>query len=522
MTLATTKIPQLTKLHLWSALAVGVFLLALLLPRTAITPQDNDSAELATAAVLQSLLHPPGFPLYSSLADLLVAFFPSNPFLTLAVFSACAQAGAAALLVVLGGRLGVSPLLATGTAIAWGCYEPTLRLGTATEVFALANLLIVLLLLTAVWFYQRPQCTLWSAGILGIVCGLAACHHTMVIFWFPLVVLLLGSKAFSTRRWTGVGDALFAAAAGALLGLAPYLLLLGRYAHAPQLAFAPLRNGLELIGYILRIGYGSFSLHAATAATAHSYLPNFLELTWSQLPLLLVAPLLLLVKLGHNFQKTPHRSLVIGTLFTIAGLSWFTTQLKLPAQPDFSIFLMRFYSTITLALAQAVLLVLQPIKRPVLVALLFLALTLPGLYYLPATLSQADTRADRRVAEEIQQILTALPPDAIFVTDSDRIAFALGYEQRVRQQRPDITVIITGMLLSNFYREALTRRLPILKGHNTSYQEIIDTLIASGAWVGALAETRPPADLKLGTKKTPDRNPIRRWRHLKKNSLTGR
>ena len=505
MTAASDNLSHHPKIHIWLAAGILLLGLILLLPRTAVTPQDNDSAELAAAAVLGSLVHPPGFPIYSVLSTGLVALFPSNPFHTLAVFSAVSQALAAALLLLLGAVLQVSPWLSAAAALAWLFYEPTLRLGTDGEVFAFANLLTLLWLHVSLRFYRQPQGLKRTAILVGLTGGLAACHHTTVIFWAPFVLLLLWCRGFRARGAAGVFDATLAASLGALVGLTPYLLLLARYTHAPEYAFAPLRNGFELLGYMLRLGYGALSFHAASAVEERSYLGDYLLLTLRQTPLLLAAAAALLVALKGWFDP-----LRIALILTLACQFWFASQLILPDQPEiYSVFLMRFYSGITLALAVTALFCFsswpQLNARKITTGFLAAALIIPALWHLPSSLQGADTGSRREVAHTVHQILTGLPPQAVFITNTDRIAFALAYEQRVLRKRPDVTVVIQGMLLSRFYRDRIKQRFPFWDSTNNSLTALVQKLLEHGIWVGALAETAPPDVIQAA----PGPDPIR-------------
>ncbi|HEY4223992.1 MAG TPA: hypothetical protein VGO62_21700, partial [Myxococcota bacterium] len=63
-------------------------------PRTANTIEAVDGAEMALAAARGTLAHPPGFPVYTALVDVLVAPDNDNPYAACAriscVLNACA------------------------------------------------------------------------------------------------------------------------------------------------------------------------------------------------------------------------------------------------------------------------------------------------------------------------------------------------------------------------------------------------------------------------------------------------
>jgi hypothetical protein len=120
-----------------------LFLLSFALyePRCALTPQESDGGEYATAAVTGSIVHEPGYPVYMALARIIIEVFePANPYYALALFSSLCQAGAVALLFLILKRFSVSSGISFLAALAWGMYGPVFRLATDTEVFCFAPL----------------------------------------------------------------------------------------------------------------------------------------------------------------------------------------------------------------------------------------------------------------------------------------------------------------------------------------------------------------------------------------------
>ena len=63
---------------------VGSVALVLYLPRTAVGVQPGDGAEFALAAATGSLVHPPGFPVYTAITALCAKLWAGNPYATLA------------------------------------------------------------------------------------------------------------------------------------------------------------------------------------------------------------------------------------------------------------------------------------------------------------------------------------------------------------------------------------------------------------------------------------------------------
>lgn len=449
----------------------GLFILGcfLTLPRAAETLQNSDGGDFVMHAVAGGVAHPPGYPVYMFISSFLVKLSQLAPYHTLSSLSAILNSAAAALLCLLCYRIGGSLLISISIGFAWLVHEPSLRIATDVEVFALHSLLVVVLLHTAQTYRTTTRPTRKRTFMLGAMFGLAAAHHHLIILWLPLVIAVLFDKGKSLSGKEGVIDQVGVATLGSLMGIIPYFYLFLAHFSAPDLSFAPV-NGLgAFLIYVLRLGYGTFSISAGAGPTAVSYLPHFLEVTVPYLPLQCLSIVLLI---GAFITK--RTSFGLGLIFSLFLHLLFATRIILPNDVEvYGEWAMRFYPTITIAMSIALAYSLRGFNsfRSGIIALTALIAVFPLLHVTDAT-ERADARQDKAVNIEIKQIFRELPGRSVLIVSSDRIAFGTAYLQHLNPEVQGIAIITEGKLGSKFYRERIQKQWLFLE--NLSDEDISD------------------------------------------------
>lgn len=205
--------------------SLGIYL-ATLAPGITWAHDGGDGAELAAAACLLGVPHPPGYPSYMLLAHL----FTLLPFGEVAtrtnVLSALSAAGASALLAWTLCTCGNSWASAIGAGLALACAPLLWAQAVITEVHALNALLTSLLLaLVVVADHKSPAAPGRGrlALVIGVTWGVSLGNHVTAAFMAPLVL----STLWRLGRNGLVGIP------GILSGLAVYLYLPIRAAAGP-------------------------------------------------------------------------------------------------------------------------------------------------------------------------------------------------------------------------------------------------------------------------------------------------
>lgn len=443
--------PKPISVALAVAVALAVFFIAYF-PRIAVTIQESDGAEFALAAVKGSLVHPPGYPLFSWVADVLVTLFPHNPYRTLAIFSALSQALTVGLLVVVLSLLSGSVVFGAALSIGWGLYEPTLRTATDVEVFSFHHLLVTASIGLALLSTRTKVRSLSVYIAVGVLLGLAAAHHHLTILYAPLILGILWSGRNAPGfSWQSI---LYPCIGVAALF---YFSLFLRYQHAPEFAFAPLISGADFISYLVRGGYGTFSLVLEGPQAGVSYAMPLLLGIVKTLPVALLFAVLAL-----PFALIERTAILWGALFSLGLGVFFASSLVLPVpEGEYREWVMRFYPGIALVVifaAAASFAHFTLARRSMAAILCVISLAITSLHTW-SSLQKADVSNDTAVADEVKEILEAAPYGSVVIVGSDRLVFGLDYERGVHGLRNDLLVVSMGKLESQFYRNSLLQSL---------------------------------------------------------------
>ncbi|MBI3289433.1 MAG: DUF2723 domain-containing protein [Elusimicrobia bacterium] len=229
-------------------LAVFAFYLAGASP--AIAPRD--AADMASAALTLGVAHPPGYPLYAVLGKAWLAVFTAgNPAYRLAVLSALAAAGAAALLFAfVRRRRGAWAGLAA--AAVWAFSAPLWKFALIQEKYALHALFAAGLLFLS----EGGRDDVWRrARLSGFLIGLGLVNHQSLLLWLPGLLWLWKTecgrhdapldRALSVAApWLAAGLSLYGFLWVRLGGLGPALATASRAQYGSGTLFAGLARPL--------------------------------------------------------------------------------------------------------------------------------------------------------------------------------------------------------------------------------------------------------------------------------------
>lgn len=407
----------------------------------------HDTGELTTVALTLGVAHPPGYPLYTQLGHWWARLFAvGDPAWRLNLFSGLCLALAAGLLAAAVARNTRSQLAGWVAGTLFAFAQSVWRQAVAAEVFALHLLLLSVLVWLAVgWEASQRRQRYANAAALALGLGLAH-HHTIALALPGLFVFgWLGSGG---RKW-GLTPAVLVLV---LLGSVPfYVDLMYRARERPAINWGEPVDAQRLGEHFLRKSYGTFKLSARPRVPEgiEAHLTGYaITLVRHQLPL----PLILLSVLGIAAAgRKPLGALfltwafVMGPVFIVLGSQ---------APDDFRLDLQeRFYASSVLALAGLAGLGTAWLQarwpRP------SLLLALAPLLSLGLNWGKCSQAGEYLMEDTMRATFAACPRDAVLVVTGDLPTGAAEYLQLVKGVRPDVTLLMPGLMAADWYASRL-------------------------------------------------------------------
>lgn len=214
----------------------------------------GDVGDLVTAASVMGVPHPPGYPLFTFLGFLLTRIDFISPAFMVGLISVFSSSLAAVLYYLLALEFTknrfisfVSTLILSFNYLFWFYAE-------IAEVFALNNMFVILLFLTAFLYYKKKNINFLYA--LSFFVGLSFTNHQTIIFVYPsLLILVLANykKIFSSPKII-IKNILFV-----ILGLLIYVYVPIAAMQNPVVNWDRVKNVESFLRLILRQDYGTFN-----------------------------------------------------------------------------------------------------------------------------------------------------------------------------------------------------------------------------------------------------------------------
>ncbi|MEW5990762.1 MAG: DUF2723 domain-containing protein [Chloroflexota bacterium] len=487
------------------------------------TVGTGDSGELSTVAATLGLAHPPGYPTFTVLGHLFTWLPVGDPAYRVNLMSAVLDALAVGVAVLIAGRLIEAAHVEAarggpdaGPRRAWLPWAAAAvgglalafstafwRYSLVAEVFALANLLALLVLLLMIEWSRRPERSrfLWAAGL---VAGLALTNQQTIAFAAPAFVVLLGlgltryTAPPPGRRkgrpvpWRAVGIGVGLG----LVGMLPYLYLpIAGAAGADTVWGDPTSIG-GFLGIVGRSAYGTLSLTVRdTSGSALEHIGLFVGYLVSA-----YSP----VGIGLAFVggawlavRRTGEAAALGLWLVMTGPVFLALANPPLTDPVTRGVLERFYLLPSLPVALVVAAgawfgatwlgdhipapaVVRAWTRPAAVAVAIAALGGLALVRLP----EVDESGNRVAEIYADDLLGALPPNTVLLMRSDENYTSVTYAQEVRGLRPDVVAIDVELLKIDAYVDLIEARHPGIQvpfrrydgGSTTSLGEIIDLI----------------------------------------------
>jgi hypothetical protein len=461
--------------------ALAVYLLTLA-PSITWRHDGADSGELAVAAAVLGVPHPPGYPTWTLLAWLFTHLPVGELARRVALLSALSAAIAAALVAWLVQTLwprqpGVRAAAALG-GLALAFQFTFWSQAILVEVYALHTLFVALI--AALTLPQSPN-ALARRRLAAFVFGLGLGNHLSLIFVGPWLLLGFSAKLpplTAARRLIGL-------LLPCLAGLAVYVYLPLAAGRQPTLRWGdPTTPG----GF-----WWLVSAQLYRGALFGLTLPEMLIRLRAWLDLLaqpLAWPGLALAALGLWRLAAQDRRLALATvgaalLVALYALGYATV--------DAFVYLLPVFLLAALWQAAGVLAVAAWLARRQVAGLAWLVCLVPALL-LWRNWAAVDLSRDQTARQYAQDALAAAAPNALLIASGDEHTFALWYVQDGLGERPDVAVVERTLWNFDWYRRHLAQRWPDLA---VSAGPDVSDLIESQLGQRPIFTTDPDEDLAL-------------------------
>ena len=406
-----------------------------------------DGGDFITAAVAGRMPHPPGFPVYLTLARVFVLLPLRDPAWRLNLLSAVMAAGAVTLTALTLQRREKSPWIVLAASLTLAFAPLFWSQALITEVYTTAAFFTAL----ANYEVRVASCELRITSrrwvLTGIVCGLGMAVHPTLVLLTPLWVVYLLRDSKESAIWKSRLHSpvyrlpVIVYLAGLGIGLLPY-------------AFLPLLGPWPQPWGDLRTFAGWWDVVRARLYWGYAF-----GLPLADWPVRLAAWAALLAR-----QFTP----VGGALVLLGGwLGWRERQSRwevvglVAAGGLLSLFAIGYATPDSLVYLLPLLPLLVPLLGAGLRWLVDRGLPAWATLILPLVLlawnwQAMDLRRDNQAVLWYNRVLAATPADAVLITtQGDAYTFALWYAQEGLGLRPDVLVIDGNLWWQESYRQFL-------------------------------------------------------------------
>ena len=445
---------------------VGVVLaiaVAGLYVRTA--PHDivlGDTPEFMVDSTILGVAHAPGYPLLTMLGALFSHLpFDTVPFRLDLLAVVCMAATVLVVYLtalrltrnVLAAAVGAS-LLAVN-ALFWGW-------ANVLETFPLNCLLAsTMLYLVVLWQEDPSRARYLIAG--AFVAGLGMTNHQTIGLLAPAVLYGLWRQ----RRYLFGHPGVVLACVGAFAaGLLPYLYVPWASSRHPAFNWQDVHSFGDLVALITRQSYGSTDLIPTAQYRGGSAAMRVAALATAFGP----AGLLALVGFVSAYRRARWYAVFVLLAFLMVG-PFFAVYSNVNLSLPFALAILERFFLLPLVVASPLIAfgvlelaeratTLAPTRGSLARTAVLVAGLLASVGFVVTGFSAAD-RSDYHAARQFgEDILNSLQPNTLLFAGGDEVVLPLAYLQVVEKQRPDVRVVMLGMLNADWYLRQLRERYP--------------------------------------------------------------
>ena len=408
------------------ALVVAGGLLALYLATLCPTIHSGDAAELATAGSTFGIAHPPGYALYSLVANLWCRLLPFGEVAwRLNLLSALAATGAAVLLYTALLRLDAGRVAAAFAALGLGVGATFWSQALVSEVYAFDLLLAAASLTAALRARQRDSL---GSVVLALAClGLWLCHRTVNLLYVPALLILLWPQLMRHgASWRGLA----AMAVGLLAPLSAQLYLPLASSMEPMLDTGDPETWSRFWELVSAKVYRRYLFAGNWWDNAGLILSGLPRDLGASLPLAALGPAIWWRNKRHQPALLALGALALGNLAFASSYG----------VPDVAVFVLPALLALAALAGLGFSYLAQRLPAGGAAALAAaLVLALAGY-----NLRDNNLRQQTLARDFARDALSFPGKDALVLSHVDTVSFSLWYAQYVEQRRPDLLVVSRG------------------------------------------------------------------------------
>lgn len=430
-----------------SALAASALTFVVLVATTSRSIGLFDEGELAVAAYELGLGHPVGQPIHTLLGFVFAHLPGLAPSHGLAILSALAAALSVIPAIALVERhlpSDARPFVAWSTVVTIALHPVMWEASTRIEVYPLAILFALLAVAHAA--ASEPD-----AIRVGAFVGLAASANPVIA-----TVALVCSLVVATIPRASVPRAVGRGLVGLLFGLLPYAYLGVAAMRTHAFVWGGLASTDELTHYLLGKDYGgNLGVDMATRVSHVRELVVHLAGERTCAALLVTA----MLGLGALAMRSGRAAVAVILGFSLPLVFVASNRVFAVDVPDYLGYLGFGFTLLALPVAAAI----DAAQRHSKVSSL-LVVALVGAALLAPPFVVGRSRASDDVTERLaREVLDESPHRSIVVLESDHLVAPILYLQRVERVRPDVVVVIRGLMASSWYIRMLHAQHPSLR-----------------------------------------------------------
>ncbi len=423
----------------------------------------GDSGDLATAAAVWGVAHPPGFPLYTFLSAILADIPIQTVAWRVSLMSSIPSALSLGFIFFIVYRITKNRIAAfIPVLFALGNY-PLLTFSIIPEVFGLATLFSVLIIYTMMLWYQTHNERWFVLSCVFLVFGVT--HHPILILFMPacMVFTYVHKNLLQTHS-------IKKAAAWSVFGFLPYLYVPLAAIREPIINWEHAVNIKNFITLISRARYGTFQSAVSIGNTMFERLLNIKAYGNLVLEDFQVIGILLIL-FGFYWLWSKTRDLFwffFAAFLTTGPLYFFYASYRLTNRfvlGTIEKFLLSSYVVLfILAGVGLYQIIIFFARRKILRGILIVAVCIQTGILISSNVYRFWGIADDTTAEILAaDILDSLPKHAIYFVSGDTQLFTSWYMRYAIGYRPDIYLIYSGSMAEPDYFRTIEHNFPELK-----------------------------------------------------------